>query len=453
MLAAVRERLRSPRTILVAALLLFLIYSWPGFVGWDTRDHMLQAREGTFSNGHPPMVILLVRICDFFVRGPALVLLVQAVSLLTGLYLLFLKRLAPLAAAIAAAAVFLFPPIAGVTAVIAKDGLMAGFLVLGIAFLLDPKRSRIALGFVLLASLMRWNSLPATFAPVVLLYRWGTLTGFKRYAVAFGVWMTITFVSYEVNAVMSDRDEYLWYWSSAYEDIAGTIQYSQIDDAQLDEILAGTPLRFHDHLNDRFRAIYDPTNFYQLMRDGDRRIWDMPDTEAQRDAVYAAWKQLVFDHRRAYLTYRWDNYRYLNQIEHPEAFSNVYVWFTVIAAPTTIAELEHDAAASRVQGGLIRAAMWVSLTPIYWVFWYFALCFVLLPLCVRRRPLELALLLSAIGYQLSWFFLAQSTDYRYSSWMELCAVIVSVLLFASFRLARRSRAAHRTDSAAVVRTA
>jgi hypothetical protein len=444
-------RAKSPRVILLAALAVFLIYSWPGFIGWDTRDHMVQARLPTFSDGHPPFVILLVRICDFFVRGPALVLLVQGVSLLVGLYSIFTFRLERVPAAIATACVFLWPPIAGITALIAKDGMMAGFLMIGIGCLLRDDKRWWGVVFVLAGGLMRWNSLPATFAPILLLFKLTpTIRGVRRYAVAFAIWLAVSIVAYEANALLADRAEYTWYWSAAYEDIAGTIEHAHLEDAELDRDLEGTPLRFHDHLNERFHAVYNPANFYQLMRDGDTRPWDSPTTEEQRAAVARAWKTIVTGHPGAYIAYRIENFRLLNQIDHPETFTNVYVWFTVFAAPETIAELQHDANASRIQRQLIDAHVWFSLTPMYWVFWYFALCFAMLPLCVRRRPLELALLLSAIGYQLSWFFLAQSTDYRYSSWMELCAVIVSVLLIASFIRARRSRAARRTDSAAAV---
>ena len=445
---AVWERVKSPRVILLGALALFLIYSWPGFVGWDTRDHILQARLPSFSDGHPPFVILLVRICDCFVRGPALVLLVQAVSLLVGLYLIFTSRLAPLPAAIASACVFLWPSVAGVTALIAKDGMMAGFLLIGIGLMLRERLRWWGVACVLLGALMRWNSLPATFAPVLLLFKLTpSIRGVRRYAVSLAMWLAVTVVAYEANVLLADRAEHLWYWTSAYEDIAGTIEHAGIDDAELDRVLTGTPLRFHDHLNARFHAVYNPTNFYQLMRDGAGRPWDAPTTDAQRDAVARAWKEIVLGHPAAFLKYRLENFAFLTDIEHPETGSNVYVWFTVIGAPETIAELEHDAAPSRIQDHLRNAAIWFSVTPLYWVFWYFGLCFVLLPFSVRHA-LEASVLLSAIGYELSWFLLAQSTDYRYSQWMELCSLIAVVLVGArwlSARRARRTPASHRTD--------
>ncbi len=433
-MGTVRERLRSPRAILVAALAIFLVYSWPGFIGWDTLDHLLQARGGTFSDGHPPAVIALVRICDFFVSGPPLMLLVQAVPLLVGLFMLLRTRLASTNAALVAGALFLFPPISGVTALIAKDGMMAGSLVIGIALLVDPapRRQPLALIFIFIASLLRWNALAATFAPMILLFRWSpSIVGVRRYAIAFGAWFAITGAAYATNQAMTDREEHLWYWSNAYEDIAGTIHYAHLDDAAIDRDLAGVPLRFHDHLNDRFNAVYNPGNFYQLMRDGAQRPLDPPVTAAQYTAVYAAWKRLVFGHPAAYLAYRWDNFKLLTKVDRPDTWTNVYVWFTVIAAPETIAELNHDATAGKIQRQLIAFSVWASLTPIYWVFLYLGTCVLLLPVC-RRRALEASLLLSAVGYQLAWFFLAASTDIRYSQWMELCALIAVVLVAANF---------------------
>jgi hypothetical protein len=127
-------------------------------------------------------------------------------------------------------------------------------------------------------------------------------------------------------------------------------------------------------------------------------------------------------------------------LDRPPSFSNVYVWFAVIAAPETIVELDHDAAPSRIQAVLRDGAIWVSLTPLFYTYIYFTACFLLLPLCIRR-PLEASLLLSAIGYELEWFFLAASADARYSHWMILCTLIVAVIRFAP-----RSLAWHRTDS-------
>jgi hypothetical protein len=325
--------------------------------------------------------------------------------------------------------VFLFPYVSGVTGLIAKDGLMAGFLAIAIGLMLDERRSRQrwALVFLVLASLMRWNALAATFVPMLLLFRWKpSVTGFRRYAIALVVWLGVTAVAYETNELLTTKREFLWYWSFAYEDIAGTMgNMPAMDDPTMERMLEGLPLLYHDHIYDRFKAIYNPASHYHLMRDPGRLL-EIPRDQAERDAIAAAWKRFVLGNPVAYLHYRYDNFRQLMLIDRPPSFSNVYVWFNVIAAPEVIVELQHDASPSRIQSELIEGSKWISLTPLYYTFVYFALTFFLLPF-VRRR-LEVSLLLSAIGYELQWFFLAATADVRYSQWMVICTLTAGALL-------------------------
>lgn len=422
----------SPRAILLTTLGLFWVYCWPGFVGWDTYAHLLAARSGVYTDGHPPAVSRLVRISELFIAGPAGMLLIQSLTFLLGLYYLFKTRLVPRNAAVAAALVFLFPLVSGVQALIAKDCLMAGFLMLGIACLCDERRSRqgLAVAFIAAASLMRWNALAATFTPMLLLYRWRpSIRGVRRYAFAVAVWASITGVTYELNELMTTEREYFWYSSTAYQDIGCTLEYMPPqDDATMEKLLEGVPLRIHHHIWERFHAIYYPAHFFHLIR-GEERPFDLATTPAERDAITRAWKRIVVGNPRAYLRYRWDNWRLLLGLERkppPPGASAVYVWFSVIAAPETIPQLEHDASASRIQAKLRAWSIWISLTPVYWNFLYLGLSFVLLPLC-RKNALEMSLLLSAIGYELAWFFLAQTTDIRYSQWMVICSLTTTIL--------------------------
>lgn len=425
----------SHRAILGAALAVFLIYAWPGFIGWDTREHFLQARSGIYTDGHPPAIALLTRICEVFVTGPALLLLIQAVTLLVGLYLIFRARLAPMTAALAASAIFLFPFVAGVTGVITKDALMAGPLLIAIGLMLDETKRRywLVLALLVFASLMRWNALAATFTPMLLLFRWRpSLTGVRRYAIAIAAWLAVTAVAYAANSALTSKREYLWYWSFAYEDIAGTLEYMpDVDDAHMEQLLAGVPLVYHDHLHQRFRAIYSPISHYHLMRDS-TKLFEIASTETQRTAIADAWKRIVLGHPAAYLHYRWDSFRALIGLDWGETFSRVYVWFNVIAAPQVIVELQHDATASHLQSYLMRASVWFSLTRMYATVIYIVLALLLLPLC--RTRLEWAMVLSGLGYQGQWFFLAATPDGRYSQWMVICTLMTAILVGA--RLAR-----------------
>lgn len=420
----------TPRVILLTALALFLVYSWPGFVGWDTLEHYLQVRGGVWSDGHPPAINLLVRICELFLTGPAPMLLIQAVTLLVGLHLIFKRRFSPRVAALCAAGVFLWPPVSGVQALIAKDGVMAGTLMISIGLMLEERasRHRWALLFMFVASLMRWNGLAATFAPMILLFRWRpTLTGLRRYAVALVAWFGVTAAAYGVNEVLTDQREYIWHWAYAYTDIAGTLEHlPPKSDAEMNELFEGVPIRFHDNVWRRLHEVYHPASHYHLMR-GDKRLFEIAADQAQRDAIVRTWKRVVLGNLGAYMKYRWENFKLLIQLDRPKAFTGVYVWLTVIASPETIPLMQHDAQPSRLQSKLIAASMWVSLTWIYWIALYLALLLVLVPFCIRRA-LEMSLLLSALGYELQWFFLAATPDVRYSQWMELCVTMLVVLL-------------------------
>jgi hypothetical protein len=263
-----------------------------------------------------------------------------------------------------------------------------------------------------------------------------SLAGIKRYAAALGVWIAITGATYEINDKLATAHEYIWYWSQAYEDIAGTLEYMpDVDDATLSRELAGVPLLVHDHIQAAFRSVYTASNFYHLMR-GDQRLLDPPSDEAERAAVGAAWHRLVAEYPSAYLRYRWDSFSLLVKLDRPPTNTNIYTWLTVINAPDTIGELGHDATSSRLQSHILAAATFVSLSPVYFIFIYFALAFALLPIA-RRHAEELALLLSAIGYELAWFFLAVTTDVRYSQWMELATLTAAVLV--GIRFARRPK--------------
>jgi hypothetical protein len=442
-IARVRDWLyrRSPRSILVGAFVAFLVYSWPGFVGWDSREHLLHARRGIFGDAHPPAVAWLWRIVELVISGPVGMLLVQAVPLLGGLYLIFRHRLGARTAALAASAVFLFPVVSGVTALICKDALMAGFVILGIGLLLHD-RPRLALLALFVGSLMRWNSFPATFAPIVLLLQFrASHVGWRRYAIAFLTWLGVSVLSLEANELITVTPEYSWYETHAVEDIAGTLQYMEdLDDATLNRVLDGVPMLVHDRVHQRFRERYDCSDYRHLIW-GPNRIIDKPRTDAQREAIERAWRELVFGNPTAYLKFRLDNFKLLTSIDRRPSFSNVYIWFSVIGAPETIDELQHDAAPSHVQDRMRSAMQGLSVTPVFFTFIYFALSFLLLPLAKR---LELALLLSGIGYELAWFFFAPTSDARYSQWMVLCCCIAGGLIVA--RLARKRATSRASDS-------
>ncbi|HEY1549671.1 MAG TPA: hypothetical protein VGG28_17705 [Kofleriaceae bacterium] len=415
----------GPRAILVVAFVAFLIYAFPGFLGWDSEASLVQARSGHYSDAHPPIIALLWRLTEVFVAGPLGMLLIQAATLLVGLYLIFVRELRPKPAALAAAAVFLFPPVSGVTGLIDKDALMAGFVVLGIGLGLH-KRMKLAMVALVLGTAMRWNALAATLAPVLWLVDVGGATTVRRYARAAAAWVAITIAALAINTAITDRREYAWYGSHAYQDIAGTLHYvTELDDAQLAALLEGVPLLATDHLRSKLDALYDPAEYRQLQK-YDGRIFEIPADAVQRAAIVRVWKATVLGHPSAYLHYRWDNFRKLVRIDPMESYSQVYVWFHVIANDDSIAILDHDAGPSTIQARLRGWAISVSRTPLYDPYIYLLIALLLLLLFMRDR-LARTLLLAGLTYEAAWFVLDPTADFRYSQWLILMTVIAGTL--------------------------
>jgi hypothetical protein len=426
------------RVILGVAVVWFLIYAYPGYIGWDTEAHLLQARAGIYTDAHPPVLPALWRICELFVHGPLLMMLIQGVSLLIGLDRLFRHLLPERIAAVCTACVFVFPPVAGVTAIVIKDAMMAGFLVLGVAAL-AARRPWPALAWLVIAGTMRWNALTVTLPLLVALWPLGA-TRVRRVAQAAGAWLAITAMSFAINASLVDVPGHIWYWTHAYEDIAGTIRWLDVDEQQAHALVDGVPLHGDgSNLVERIHDSYDPADYRQLTF-GSGHVFDKPTEDDERAAITAAWKRVVLDHPAAYLRYRWDNFRNLLRIDKQHEFAHVYVWFTVIAVPQSKDRLIHDAFASRVQGVMQTCAVWLSNTPVYWPWIYFLIAIAGL-VAWRRETAIAALLASGLMYECALFVLNPTGDFRYSQWMVLTVAIAIAWRLGKRRTDRQGRAA------------
>ena len=339
----------------------------------------------------------------------------------------------------------MFPPVAGVTAIVIKDAMMAGFLVLGVAAL-AWRRPWPALGWLLVSTMMRWNALCVTLPLLVVLWPHGT-TRTRRLAQAVGVWLAYLRASVrDANALLVDVPVHMWYATHAFMDIAGTVRWLDVDNREARELIDGVPIAgAGSDLAERIRDTYDPADYRQLAWGSDR-LFDKPTNEAQRSAVAAAWRRVVLGHPAAYLRYRWDNFRNLVRIDKQHEFAHVYVWFTVIAVPESKVRLQHDAAASRVQGVMQVCAIWLSNTPVYWP-WIYFLTAVGGLVAWRREPVIAALLASGLVYECAWFVLNPTGDFRYSQWM-----ILTVAIAVAWRVGRRysntttATSAQRTES-------
>ena len=403
----------------------------------DSFDQLHEGRTWFFTDAHPPMMAALWGVLDRIVAGPILMLLVQSGAFLAGLFLILRRALPPRAAAIAAVAILLFPPVLAPMAVIWKDCQMAGFLALGIAAVLSEDRRWKLAGLALfsLATAMRYNAPAATFPVILLCFTWRQMRWYARYPIALGAWIVVTLVAMGANSLLVDREMHFWHSSLALEDIVGTLAHTEPDlpDSELGPLLAPTGVLVDRDYHARLRARYVPYDFQQLVS-GEGHLWDVPlrgtdpAPPAQRDAIEKAWKAIVPAHPRAYAAYRAD------VMADVIGLRRKFQGATVIRHNVQYAGMMAEAHLADIETAFSRTgedvAMWVAKrTRWFRPHVYILLSLGLLALCRRQRDIG-AILLSGLALEVSLVPLVQAPDYRYSHWLVTCTCLGLVMLFA-----------------------
>ncbi len=404
--------------ILGIGWVLVLAYAFPGYMSADSVSQLAQARGiEVLSDGHPPFMAMTWRCLEWFSAGPFAMLLLQTGALLFGLDSILQRYVSRRSAALIAVLVLVLPPVLAPMGVIWKDSQMCGFAMLGIAMLAG---GRMALGCAVLlaATAMRYNAPAAMFPLVVLLFR--CTTGWRRYAIALGVWVALTAVAFEINIKLTQQQEHEWYSSLALHDIAGTLRFApRCATRQIDLELAGTPLVAKDEPQKHCRWQYQPTTHWNLWH-GERRIFDPPRTDAERDAIATAWWAIVTHHPKAYAKHRWAVFDKL--LSEP----SMQVWGEFVENDyqrTLVMSANHH---SELQQRWLGLERWLSTTFLFHPGFYLVLALALLPLC--RDRLAFAMLTSGICHELALLPLAPSNDFRYSHWMIVCTVVGLVIV-------------------------
>ena len=281
----------SPLLILAIAFAAFLVYAYPGYTSIDSVVQLQQARSHQFGDGHPPAMAAMWSVVELIVSGTAGMLVIQSGLFLLGAYKLLRRDLTARNAAIAASVILLFPPVLSPLAVIWKDSQMAGWFVMGIALVLDARRSQRCAGVVLLAigTAMRTNAAAAMLPVFALAFVWREgMRWWKRVAIGLAIWLVTVGAAMTTNKLLTKVHEYSWHYSIGPADIVGVLAKSRrYSDAELLTIFDGTPLIVHENIFIHARKYYSPLNWWQVLN-GDERMFDWPTTEAQRDAISRA---------------------------------------------------------------------------------------------------------------------------------------------------------------------
>jgi hypothetical protein len=356
-------------------------------------------------------------------------LVLQGSLFLVGTYWIVRRHLRDRSAAVAASAILMFPPVLATMAVVWKDCQMAGFLVIGIALVGDPRRSRrwVGVGALVLALALRHNA-PAAVLPIFVVGCLGPVAWprWKQLALALALWLAATAAVLTANNLVADEHEYPWHYSIGPADIVGVLYTSRAyDDAELLAILDGTPLVPRNDIQKRARRDYNPTLWWWVVN-GPDRIFDWPTTGAQRAAMSRAWMTLVRDNPMAYVGHRLRVFRVLLGL--PDRFTGALVSGPVWRIHMDQVQVRDPNPSSALQSAIGDALDGLaSATPIYRPYIYFLLAFVFLPLARRHRDV-VALLSSGIVYQLTFVPLSPSSEFRYTHWMITCVVISTVIL-------------------------
>ena len=415
-----------PNVILAFGFAVFVAYAFPGYMSSDSALQLLQGRSWHFTNQHPPIMAAEWGVLDRIISGPTPMLLLQGALFLGGLYVLLGRAMSQRTAAWLAIALFLYPPIMTTMAVIWKDSQMAAYLVAAIAALTSQRRGVRLVGLALatVACAMRYNGFAAVVPVVFVLFEWRPgLSWWKRYAISLVAAIACTFTALRVDRWLVDDE----YWVlPAQTDIVGVLAFTDRtwSDADLLARLDGTALALTHDIQRHARALYNSRNS-TVVSQGDARMFDLPQTAAQRDAVTRAWKDIVTGDVRAYLAYRADVFGEVLGLWRPPW---EMVFHRFVPSPEEGDLIEHDAAASPVQAAVGDYLELRAHRRWFRPHFYLILALALLAACCRDRT-TFALLASGVGCELSLFPTAGTPDFRYSHWLVATTSIAAVLLF------------------------
>ena len=428
--------------VLAIGWIVFILYAYPGVMTMDSFDQLFDGRARFYTDSHPPAMAALWGLFDRVVPGPFPMLALQGTCLLAGLYLILCRVMRRERAAIAAVVVFLFPPVLVPMAVIWKDCVMAGFLVLGIAALFDDRRwvRLVGLGAFAAATAMRYNAFAATLPLVVMLFEWQRgQRWLVRTSIAVGAWIAVTGAAFAVNTLLVDREMHFWSSSLALADITGTLTKVDRDlpDDTLRPLLAPTQIHADHDFHATVRAHYKPGDF-ALLIGGASPLWTVPISgvipapEGQRDAIGHAWWEIVSRYPGAYLRYRFNSYAEVLGLRDKFEGATVIRHHAQVPELVVVYNGGHGWTAFQNVGERLTTFL-AKRTRLFRPHIYVLLALILL--VIGRRHGDIAsILISGLVMELSLLPLAVTPDYRYSHWMVTCTCVALVML-----IARRAR--------------
>jgi hypothetical protein len=458
--------MRSPATKVPFLCLFFIsiVALYPGFLGNDSAAQLIQARTGVFDNWHPPIMAWIWRQMEFVVRGSFGMLVLQTGLIWIGLYLIITSYVTnqSLRAAIAAAAIFFFPPLISWSGAIFKDILMYGFALVGFGLVANwgtglpfkkgpdiwrvwARITAIAVCLTMICAL-RHNSL--LIAAAIATFLSLTLTRYVTRPIAWIVPLVLLLASsaaaISVNRILTHSTSYPLMSLIGF-DVSGIVarEYRNPDfvskySSQITEAVVLEGRRV-----DELSRYYRPSEWYPSWN-----IWSQkgplrfPETASEREKLQQLWFDLVTDYPGAYLSHRWAAFVAL--LGAPVTRMPDGVWITDAGVtPVLQDQIDKIPKLSELQA-LVGWRLSVLSSLVFFKPYLYFLVSPFLFLVIYRsrfdnRNLMLSLVGSGIFYELSLFFITPSADYRYSLWLIASVWISAVVIVVEFLGARDTR--------------
>jgi len=427
----------APAAILAAAWGGLVAFAWPGFMTWDSVNQLSQARSGHYGNWHPPMMAWLWSMLDARLAGPGLMLLLQTSLFLIGLYAVIRRYAAQMQASVITAAVFLFPPVFGPLLAIWKDSLMAALLLCGVAGLTSAARVPRLLAWLALVvvAALRHNA-PLLVVPITIMLmpyaaRWPS---WRRRALGLGLGLAVSLAGMLVSRGLTRVDEHPFANMIAMPDLAAVIASADpMSDAEVRALAGDVHLVVATDIQAHLRALDATQADYTSLGLGDQRVFDLVTTDVQSSAMVRAWQRAMREHPGTYLAHR--SRRLLDVLGFTKLRPLPYILPQGENA-NQLAMVGEVRSYSRFQRTIGRWLRKISRMIVFWPTLYAVLGTGLLVI-LWRDPLQRALLMGALGYELALFFLSPAAqEYRYSHWMVTCVVIATVVRFLGVARAR-----------------
>lgn len=441
---------------LFAFLLHFSLLS-PGFIVYDGVNQILEARDGVYSDWHPPLMAMIWRIIDQFIPGTVGMLLLQLGLLWLGLALIFVghlrHRLGDKGAALMTLLPFT-PAVFGISGAILKDMLMCGALLCGFGltgtiksgqpFAQSAPRLIACVAMLWLAIMLRHNAILAVLPLLAL-----ALRNLMPQRLIISLTLTLVIagalfaVSGKINDKLADRHTHPWVASAAF-DVAGVIVRMNAADQQqalFDQLAASLngsgsfqPL-LKAYTAEYWREIFrtqPPTLQLPSNAMGARLHGFESLSDDQRQSLKQLWLQTIAEQPSLWLDHRLAVSRYILGLVPNTIWGPVIMYREF---PTDLAWAYRQVPlATPLQ---IALEQWLSSLSYDWYFQPWPYCLltlmlflVTLPSVRQGKHIEASVLsCSALLYELGVMIAAPSPDFRYSHYLIVCALL-SVLLLA-----------------------